>query len=291
MSKKKVPFETPDGELWYMDPARAEKPRKKAEQKELPAAGGEAEETGTRMLEPGTENSSASVHKGHRQRMRERFRREGGFDSFADHEVLELLLMYAAPYKDMNPLAHKLLDSFGGLRGVLEARPEQLMKVEGMTENQATLMTMVVPLTRVWYRCAMKDPDQIANRRELENFCKAHLSGRRVEQFMVICVDARCRVIGCRVISEGSLSEVSAYPRLVMETALNYNAHSVFFCHNHPGGTCAPSTEDLTSTLQLQRMLNGVGILVLDHIIVAGVRTYSMAQHGDLEFGARGRKA
>ena len=72
----------------------------------------------------------------------------------------------------------------------------------------------------------------------------------------------------------GSLSEVSAYPRLVLETALNYNAHSALLSHNHPGGTCAPSTDDVTSTLQLQQLLNGVGILVLDHIIIAGDRTY-----------------
>ena len=95
--------------------------------------------------------------------------------------------------------------------------------------------------------------------------------------------------MGRRKISEGSLSEVSAYPRVVMETALNYNAHSVLFCHNHPGGTCAPSAEDITSTLQLQKLLGGVGIMVLDHIIVAADRTYSMIQHGDIDYRVRGR--
>ena len=85
----------------------------------------------------------------------------------------------------------------------------------------------------------------------------------------------------------GSLSEVSAYPRLVLETALNYNAHSILLTHCHPGLTCAPSPEDISSTLQLQRLLNGVGILVLDHIIVAGNRTYSMIQHGDMDYRIR----
>ena len=82
---------------------------------------------------------------------------------------------------------------------------------------------------------------------------------------------------------------MSAYPRSVVETALNYNAHSVFFCHNHPGGTCGPSAEDISSTIQLQRILNGIGILVLDHMIVAGSQSYSMSQHGDLDFRTRGR--
>ena len=73
------------------------------------------------------------------------------------------------------------------------------------------------------------------------------------------------------------------------EAVLNFNAHSVFFCHNHPGGTCGPSPEDIATTLQLPRMLSSVDVLVLDHLIVAGSNTYSMAQHGDLEFGARGK--
>ena len=72
-----------------------------------------------------------------------------------------------------------------------------------------------------------------------------------------------------------------------METALNYNAHSVIFAHNHPGGTNSRSTEDVASTVQLQRLLNGVGILVLDHIIVCGSTTYSMAQHGNIDFRIR----
>ena len=96
-------------------------------------------------------------------------------------------------------------------------------------------------------------------------------------------------MLGRRKISEGSLSEVSAYPRMVMETALNYNAHSVLLCHNHPGGTCAPSPEDITSTIQLQQLLNGVGILVLDHIIVANDKTYSMIQHGDIDYRIKRR--
>jgi len=133
----------------------------------------------------------------------------------------------------------------------------------------------------------MNAPSKISNSREAENYCLSLLAGERLENFYVIALNAKCNVLGQRRISTGSLSEVSAYPRLVMETALNYNAHSVLLCHNHPGGTCAPSPEDISSTLQLQRLLNGVGILVLDHIVVAGDRTYSMIQHGDIDYRTR----
>ena len=230
-----------------------------------------------------------TVHAGHREKMRKRFIRDKGFENFEDHQILELLLFYANTRSDTNPLAHELLDAFGSLKGVLEARPEQLMQIKGIGEQQATLISMVVPLTRVWHRCAMTVPDRIGNSRAAENYCLSILAGERTERFYVVCMNAKCNVLGRRKISEGSLSEVSAYPRMVMETALNYNAHSVLLCHNHPGGTCAPSPEDISSTIQLQRLLNGVGILVLDHIIVAGDRTYSMIQHGDIDYRIKGR--
>ena len=230
-----------------------------------------------------------TIHAGHREKMRDRFIREKGFENYEDHQIMELLLFYANARGDTNPLAHQLLEEFGSLKGVLEARPEQLMTVKGIGKQQAVLISMVVPLTRVWHRCAMTVPDRIGNSREAENYCLSILAGERTERFYVISLNAKCNVLGRRKISEGSLSEVSAYPRMVMETALNYNAHSVLLCHNHPGGTCAPSPEDIASTIQLQQLLNGVGIMLLDHIIVANDSTYSMIQHGDIDYRVRNK--
>lgn len=236
---------------------------------------------------PSTVGKDQNYHANHRERLRERFIQENGFDHFTDTQILELLLFYANTRSDTNPIAHELLDEFGSLKGVLEARPEMLKKVKGVGPQAATLISMVVPLTRVWNRCAMTAPRRIGNSREAEKYCLSILAGHRTERFYVVALNAQCNILGQRKISEGSLSEVSAYPRMVMETALNYNAHSVLLTHNHPGGTCAPSPEDISSTLQLQRLLNGVGILVLDHIIVAGSNTYSMIEHGDIDYRTR----
>ena len=222
-------------------------------------------------------------------RLRERLLSERGFDSFDDTEILSTVLSYASGTKNTAGLVAKLLDTFGSLKAILEARPEQLLRVDGMNQTRASLLSMMIPMARVWQRCANEIPDRIGNSREAEDYCLSILAGERTERFYVVSLNAKCNVLGRRKISEGSLSEVSAYPRMVMETALNYNAHSVLLCHNHPGGTCAPSAEDISSTLQLQRLLNGVGILVLDHIIVAGDRTYSMIQHGDIDYRIKGR--
>ena len=220
-------------------------------------------------------------------RLRERILSEHSLEHFDDSEILSTVLSYANGTRDTAGLVARLLDNFGSLKAVLEARPEQLLKVDGMNRTRASLISLMVPMARVWQRCASEIPDRIGNSREAEDYCKSLLIGERIENFYVIALNAKCNVLGRRKISTGSLSEVSAYPRLVMETALNYNAHNVLLSHNHPGGTCAPSPEDISSTVQLQRLLNGVGILVLDHIIVANESTYSMIQHGDIDYRVR----
>jgi len=199
-------------EIWYVEPDAVMKEAARSPYEK------------TEMTEhPGT---------GHRQRVRDRFVKENGLDSFQEHEVLEMLLFYAKPRGDTKGIAKDLLENFGNLKGVLEARPEQLQTVKGVGESQAVFISMMLPLTRYCQKMEMTNPKQIANRHDLEAYCKSMLMGRRVEEFHVICVDAQCRVLGTRRVSEGSLSEVNAYPRLVMESALAYNAHSVFFCHN-----------------------------------------------------------
>lgn len=222
-----------------------------------------------------------TIHDGHRKRMRERFRKEG-LEGFAPHEVLELVLFYGRARGDVNPTAHALLDHFGTLKGVLEARPEQLMTVPGVGEESATLLSLLLPLFRRYSACVLAERQRISNRREAQEYCVSLLAGRRTEHFYVISLSADSQVLGQRLVAEGSLTEVSAYPRTVVETALNYNAHSVILCHNHPGGAVQPSQADLNTTLGLQDILTALGVTLLDHIIVAGTEAYSMVQHGDL---------
>ena len=222
-------------------------------------------------------------------RLRELAVLEGSFDMLSDPEALAVVLGLARGAADPAMLAARLLDAFGSLKAVFEARPEQLGKVDGMNAARVQVLSMARPLVRLFQKLQMQEPQRIGNSREAEAYCLSLLQGERLEKFYVVALNAQCKVLGRRCISSGSLAEVSAYPRLVMETALNYNAHSVLLSHCHPGGTCAPSPEDITSTIQLQQLLNGVGILVLDHIIVAGDRTYSMIQHGDIDYRIKRR--
>ena len=239
------------------------------------------------MEQASAENDNAKLGR----ELRERAEGQYDMNAFSDAEMLSLLItnVYTGTKFNASDLAEALLDSFGSLKGVLEARPEQLQSVPGISKRISSMIGQILPFVRAWHRISAQAPGRIGNSREAESYCMSLLAGYRTERFYVIALNAQCQILGQRCISQGSLSEVSAYPRMVMETALNYNAHSVLLTHNHPGGTCAPSAEDLASTVQLQRLLNGVGILVLDHIIVAGDRTYSMIQHGDIDYRNKGR--
>ena len=223
-----------------------------------------------------------TMHEGHRGRMRERFRREG-LEGFAPHEVLELLLFYGRARGNVNPLAHDLLDAFGSLRGVLEARPEQLMAVKGVGEETATLISLIVPMFRRYQASIREDRPWIRDREEAKAYCLSLLTGRRTERFYALCLSTTGQVLGQRLITQGTLTHVQAYPRLIVETALNYNAHGLILCHNHPGGSMHPSQDDVDVTLFIKTLLVGLDVELLDHIIVAGDGAYSMMQHGDLE--------
>ena len=217
--------------------------------------------------------------EGHRKRLRKRFREEG-LDHFDELYVLELLLFYARTRGDVNPLAHELLDTFGSLKGVLEARSEQLMSVKGVGEETATLLSLIVPMFRKYQECLCAEKQVLYNRVAAEQYCAALLAGLRTERLYVISISTAMAVLGRRAVGEGSINEVNAYPRLVVETALNYNAFGVILCHNHPGGIAEPSPDDIAATQNIEAVLKHLGIRLIDHIIVAGNSVYSMALHG-----------
>ena len=133
-------------------------------------------------------NRMANVHEGHREKLRNRFIQDKGFENFEDHQILELLLFYANSRKDTNPLAHELLDQFGSLKGVLEARPEQLMTVSGIGDQAATLISMVVPLSATFLMTASTSPT-IVGSNALVGSSKSKISGS--------IINARTMAIRC----------------------------------------------------------------------------------------------
>ena len=230
-----------------------------------------------------SDTRKSGIHAGHRARIRERFRQEG-LAGFSEHEVLELLLTYAIPQRDVNPLAHELIAMFGSLAGVLEADEEELLRVSGVGANAASIITLIPPLLAYYQMNAMGTRPVINNLADARTYCSALFMGAHRERVYMICIDQSGRVLHPALLHEGTLDEVTLYPREIVQTALRHNAFGVILAHNHPGGIAAPSHADYVTTENIVSALGIVNIRVVDHIILAGNSSYSMtraSQHGD----------
>ncbi len=218
------------------------------------------------------------AHGGHRQRMKDRYAATG-FDGMAGHEILELLLFYAIPQQDTNPLAHRLMEEFGSLAGVLDASVEDLMQVEGIGQHAATLISMMPKLQRA-YQTDLLRTRTIINTSELaKEYCRALLSCMTNEAFYVISLDNKSKVLNTKKICEGTIDEVSFYPRVVLETIFRSNGKKAILCHNHPSGIMKPSDLDIHATLEIKKVLDSVDIQLVDHIIVGRDSAVSMAEN------------
>ena len=222
-----------------------------------------------------------SIHDGHRQRLKQRFL-ESGLDGFTQIQALELLLFYCIPRRDTNPIAHALLDRFGSLSQVLEAPAEELCKVPGIGENAAMLLRLTTEMGR-YYLVNRSNQNTILNTIEK---CAAYLQsfffGRRNETVFLLCLDAKCKVLCCREVGEGSVNSASISVRKIVETALAANATTVVLAHNHPSGIAIPSPEDIQTTRRIAAALRAVEVVLADHVVVADDDYVSMVQSGHL---------
>lgn len=209
-----------------------------------------------------------SIHDGHRQRLKSRFRKEG-LDNFDELYVLELLLFYCVPRRDTNPLAHKLLEKFGSLTGVLDAKPEELEKVEGVNESISTFLSLITQIGR-YYQIKQSEPGQILRTIEqCGNYLVPYFFGREVETVFMLCLDAKCKVLCCKKVGEGSVNSANIPVRRIVEMALAVNATTVVLAHNHPGGLAIPSADDIETTHRVAKVLEAVDIILADHIVVS----------------------
>ena len=219
-----------------------------------------------------------SIHDGHRQRLKDRFLREG-LDGFTDVQVLELLLFYVIPRKDTNPIAHALLERFGSLARVLDASVVKLTEVDGISENGATFLKLVREIER---RYALSQGEEIILN-TIDDCCEylTHFfKGKRNETVFLLSLDAKLKLLSCREVGEGSVNYASVPIRRCVEMALEDGATSVILAHNHPSGLAVPSNDDIATTRRLAMALSAVEIQLVDHIVVADDDYVSMVQSG-----------
>lgn len=221
----------------------------------------------------------SAIHKGHRKRLKERFLAEG-LDNFNEVNVLELMLFYCVQRQDTNPLAHRLLDHFGKLSAVLDASAEELMKVSGVTEHIATYLTMINAVGRFYLRNRSADTKILTTTEACGKYLLPYFHALQKETVYLLCLDAKCKVLACKKVGEGSVNSASISIRRIVETALGANAVTVVLAHNHPSGLALPSVEDIQTTRRLSQALHTVEIILADHIVVADDDFVSMVQSG-----------
>lgn len=217
-----------------------------------------------------------NIHKGHRERLKNRFRNEG-LDNFSEHEVLELILMYSIPQRDVNPLAHSLIREFGSLRGVLQADYGQLIRAKGVGANTATLIKLVEESVRY---VDLKHEDFFAEKMSSSatagRFCMRLIGSERTECVAVLSLGADMKLIRAQIIQRGNFAQAPLYARNIAEIAIRNGAAAVILTHNHPSGVTVPSKEDVEATNSLKQALNVLDIALADHIIVTRKEYYSM---------------
>lgn len=217
------------------------------------------------------------IHDGHRQRLKDRFRREG-LDHFDEHQVLELLLFYCIPRKDTNPIAHALIQRFGSLSQVMEAPVEELEKVPGMGAGAATFLSLITAVGRYYLVNRTSQTEILRTIEQCGEYLVPFFYGKRNETVYLLCLDAKCKVLCCREVGEGSVNSANVSIRKIVEAALNANATTVVLAHNHPSGLALPSAEDVQTTRQVAMALDAVEVTLADHIVVADDDYVSLVQ-------------
>lgn len=222
-----------------------------------------------------------NIHQGHREKMRRRFLK-GGLENFADHEALELLLYYAIPRRDTNPIAHRLIDRYGSLLAVLTAPAEDLKKVEGVGESAAVLLRLA---GQIYGKARLSDAAQnrpLATVEDLGAYLLERFAGETNEVVYQLCLDRKCKLLSCKRLSDGGIASADFNVRRMVENAILTSASMVVLSHNHPSGIALPSDDDCAATTRAMQALETIGVTLADHIIVADGDFVSMAQSGYL---------
>lgn len=218
-----------------------------------------------------------NLHAGHRQRMKARFLEQGS-GAFSDHQLLEMLLFYSVPRRDTNPLAHRLMNTFHTLSGVLNASVEELTAVDGVSEHTAILIHLSLQIFQR-YRTQISDGGQHAfSIEDVAEYLRPYFFGSRNERIFLVSLDSADRILGCDCLNEGEVNYAWLDSRTLVSHALRSKAAGVVLAHCHPLGSPEPSDADCLTTRHCKKILQALNIQLIDHLVFADDQWVSMAK-------------
>lgn len=205
---------------------------------------------------------------GHRERARQKFLSVGA-DALADYELLELVLQIVLPRKDTKPIAKDLIQKFGSFSGVFGAPPARLAEVKGLGEISGTNLKIIQAAAQRFARDRIvPDMPVLGSWTALIDYCHAQMAFNNVEQFRILFLDKKNRLIADEVQQTGTVDHAPVYPREVIKRSLELSATALILVHNHPSGDPTPSSADVQMTRQINDVARPLGITVHDHIVI-----------------------
>lgn len=217
---------------------------------------------------------------GHRQRLKARFMSDEG-KSMPDYELLEMILMYALPRKDVKPLAKILIRHYTNLANVLVAPIAELMKIPGIGSNTATLFALCHACSNkiCWESLESRDGPILSDKKKIAEYCRTRIGRDGQEQVLIIYLDTHGCFIRDEVENSGTLDSVVISPRTIISKMLTYNAKGIILVHNHPSGDTTPSKADINMTKDLIKALATMEMFIDDHLIISSRGYYSFREH------------
>lgn len=203
-----------------------------------------------------------------------------GASALSDAELLAILLRVGTQGMSAVDLARSLLNKLGGLSAVMHASSDELRQHKGMGLAAWTQFASVLEIGRRVLSEELRQLPVLHNPQLAGDFLRLRIGHERVEVSVALFLDSDNKLIICKELSRGTLSENTTYPREVAKLALQHNAAAVIFAHNHPSGSLKPSSHDLAFTQHLHDVLALLDIALLDHIIVTAHQTVSFTQNG-----------
>lgn len=218
-------------------------------------------------------------HTGHRQRLREKLTLAGG-EALHDYELLELYLFRSIPRRDVKPIAKALIQRFGDLGGVASASLDQLVQIDGISEKTAAELKLIRALAERLAREQVIGRPVIASWSALVAYCRTAMQHATTEQFRVLFLDRKNKLIADEVLGQGTIDHAPVYPREVVKRALAHEASALILVHNHPSGDPTPSQADIDMTRTLAEICDPFEIVLHDHLVIGRETTASFKTLG-----------
>jgi DNA repair protein RadC len=216
---------------------------------------------------PLAEEAAPPHYLGHRERLRERFRK-GGSVALTDYEFLELILFRATPRRDVKPIAKALLARFGSFAEVLAARPERLEEIAGLGDAAIVELKIVEAAARRLAQSSIEKRRSLGSSSAVLDYCRTAMAYIDHEEFRILFLDKKNQLLADEVQGIGTVDHAPVYPREIMRRALELSATALILVHNHPSGDPSPSTADIAMTMQIVTLGKALNIVIHDHLII-----------------------